>query len=179
MLGVNSNILLYQVPGGMLSNLVSQLKEQNALDKYQEVLEEVPKVREDLGFPPLVTPTSQIVGTQAVFNVIMGERYKLVTKETKGVVKGEYGKTPQQISEEIKKKIIGDEEQITVRPADLIEPELDKLKGEIAKYIEQEEDVLTYALFPQIAMEYFKKRQARLYGFNEKLTDFENKATVI
>ena len=179
MLGVNSNILLYQVPGGMLSNLVSQLKEQNALDKYQEVLEEVPKVREDLGFPPLVTPTSQIVGTQAVFNVIMGERYKLVTKETKGVVKGEYGKTPQQISEEIKKKIIGDEEQITVRPADLIEPELDKLKEEIAKYVEQEEDVLTYALFPQIAMEYFKKRQARLYGFNEKLTDFENKATVI
>lgn len=179
MLSVNSNILLYQVPGGMLSNLVSQLKEQNALDKYQEVLEEVPKVREDLGFPPLVTPTSQIVGTQAVFNVIMGERYKLVTKETKGVVKGEYGKTPKQISEEIKKKIIGDEEQIIVRPADLIEPELDKLKTEILQYIEQEEDVLTYALFPQIAMEYFKKRQTRLYGFNEKLTDFENKATVI
>ena len=179
MLGVNSNILLYQVPGGMLSNLVSQLKEQNALDKYQEVLEEVPRVREDLGFPPLVTPTSQIVGTQAVFNVIMGERYKMITKETKGVVKGEYGKTPKPISEEIKKIIIGEEEQITQRPADLIEPELDKLKAEISKYIEQEEDVLTYALFPQIAMNYFKKRQTRLYGFNEELTDFENKATVI
>lgn len=179
MLGVNSNILLYQVPGGMLSNLVSQLKEQNALDKYQEVLEEVPRVREDLGFPPLVTPTSQIVGTQAVFNVIIGSRYKMITKETKGVVKGEYGKTPKQISDEIKKIIIGDEEQITTRPADLIQPELDKLKTEIAKYIEQEEDVLTYALFPQIAMNYFKKRQTKLYGFNEELTDFENKATVI
>jgi len=179
MLGVNSNILLYQVPGGMLSNLVSQLKEQNALDKYQEVLEEVPKVREDLGFPPLVTPTSQIVGTQAVFNVVMGERYKMITKETKGIVKGEYGKTPKAIAEEIKQKIIGNEEQITVRPADLIEPELDKLKAEISKYIEQEEDVLTYALFPQIALNYFKKRQTKLYGFNEELTDFENKATVI
>ena len=163
----------------MLSILVSQLKEQNALDKYQEVLEEVPRVREDLGYPPLVTPTSQIVGTQAVFNVIMGSRYKMITKETKGVVKGEYGKTPKQISDEIKKIIIGDEEQITTRPADLINPELDKLKTEIAKYIEQEEDVLTYALFPQIAMNYFKKRQTKLYGFNEELTDFENKATVI
>ena len=156
MLGVNSNILLYQVPGGMLSNLVSQLKEQNALDKYEEVLKEVPRVRKDLGYPPLVTPTSQIVGTQAVFNVVTGERYKMVTKETKGIVKGEYGKTPAPISDEIKQKIIGSDTPITCRPADLIEPELLKMKEEIAKYMEQEEDVLTYALFPQIAMNFFK-----------------------
>ena len=179
MLGVNSNILLYQVPGGMLSNLVSQLKEQNALDKYEEVLKEVPRVRKDLGYPPLVTPTSQIVGTQAVFNVVTGERYKMVTKETKGIVKGEYGKTPAPISDEIKQKIIGSDTPITCRPADLIEPELLKMKEEIAKYMEQEEDVLTYALFPQIAMNFFKERQKKLYGFNEELTDFENKATVI
>ena len=113
MLGVDFNTLRYQVPGGMLSNLVSQLKQQGAEDKYEEVLKEVPRVREDLGFPPLVTPTSQIVGTQAVLNVIMGERYKMVTKETKGIVKGEYGKTPVPIKEEFRKKIIGDEEPIT------------------------------------------------------------------
>jgi len=178
-MGVNSDILLYQVPGGMLSNLVSQLKEQNALDKYEDVLREVPEVRKDLGYPPLVTPTSQIVGTQAVLNVIMGERYKMIPKETKGVVKGEYGKTPEEISNEIKEKIIGNEEQITCRPADLIQPQLDNIKEEISKYIEQDEDVLTYALFPTIALEYFKMRQADKYGFDEDLTDLDNKIGII
>ena len=178
-MGVNSDILIYQVPGGMLSNLVSQLKEQNALDKYEEVLKEVPEVRKDLGYPPLVTPTSQIVGTQAVLNVIMGERYKMIPKETKGVVKGEYGKTPVEISKDIKEKIIGNEEQITCRPADLIKPELDNIKEEISKYIEQDEDVLTYALFPTIALEYFKMRQVDKYGFDEDLTDLDNKIGII
>lgn len=178
-MGVNSDILLYQVPGGMLSNLVSQLKEQNALEKYEEVLKEVPEVRKDLGYPPLVTPTSQIVGTQAVLNVIMGERYKMIPKETKGVVKGEYGKTPADISNDIKEKVIGAEEVITCRPADLIQPELNNIKEEISKYIEQDEDVLTYALFPTIALEYFKMRQANKYGFDEELTDLDNKIGVI
>jgi len=178
-MGVNSDILIYQVPGGMLSNLVSQLKEQNALDKYEEVLKEVPEVRKDLGYPPLVTPTSQIVGTQAVLNVIMGERYKMIPKETKGVVKGEYGKTPVEISEDIKERIIGSDEVIKCRPADLIKPELDNIKEEISKYIEQDEDVLTYALFPTIALEYFKMRQADKYGFDEDLTDLDNKIGII
>ena len=178
-MGVNSDILIYQVPGGMLSNLVSQLKEQNALDKYEEVLKEVPEVRKDLGYPPLVTPTSQIVGTQAVLNVVMGERYKMIPKETKGVVKGEYGKTPAGISQEIKEKIIGDSEVITCRPADLIKPELEEIKEKISMYIEQEEDVLTYALFPNIALEYFKMRQTYKYGYDEDLTDFENKTSIL
>lgn len=174
-MGVDTNVLLYQVPGGMLSNLVSQLKEQNAIEKFEEVLVEVPRVREDLGYPPLVTPTSQIVGTQAVLNVIMGERYKMIPKETKALVKGEYGKTPVKISEEIKEKIIGSEEVITCRPADRIEPELEKVKEEIRKYIEQDEDILTYAMFPSVAMEFFKTRQAGKYGFDEDYTNFENK----
>jgi oxaloacetate decarboxylase alpha subunit len=178
-MGVNSDILLYQVPGGMLSNLVSQLKEQNALDKYEEVLKEIPKVRKDLGYPPLVTPTSQIVGTQAVFNVIMGQRYKMIPKETKGIVKGEYGKTPVEISQEVKENIIGDEEIIECRPADLIKPELDNIKNEIKKYIEQDEDVLTYALFPTIALEYFKMRQADKYGFDEDMIDLDNKIGIL
>ncbi|MBQ2891258.1 MAG: oxaloacetate decarboxylase subunit alpha, partial [Clostridia bacterium] len=146
-LGVDINTLKYQVPGGMLSNLVSQLKQQGKEDKFEEVLKEIPRVREDLGWLPLVTPTSQIVGTQAVLNVIMGERYKMISKETKGIVKGEYGRTPVPIKEEFRKMVIGDEEPITCRPADLIEPELDKLRREAAEYIEQDEDVLSYALF--------------------------------
>lgn len=158
--GVDINTLLYQVPGGMLSNLVSQLKQFGKEDKFQEVLAEVPRVREDLGFPPLVTPTSQIVGTQAVMNVISGERYKMVPKETKALVKGEYGKTPAEISDEIIKKIIGDEKRITCRPADLIEPELDKIRNEMKEYLEQDEDVLSYALFPQVAKKYFEFRKA-------------------
>ncbi len=157
-MGVDVNALIYQVPGGMLSNLVSQLKQSNALDKYEEVLKEVPKVREDFGFPPLVTPSSQIVGTQAVLNVLTGERYKMVPKESKGVVKGEYGKSPAPISEEILKKILGDEQPITCRPADLIEPELENIKEAIKDYIEQDEDVLSYAMLPQVAEKFFKQR---------------------
>lgn len=149
-LGVDINTLKYQVPGGMLSNLVSQLKQQGKEDKLDEVLKEVPEVRKDLGYPPLVTPTSQIVGTQAVLNVLMGERYKMVTKETKGICKGEYGRTPVPIDDEFRKKIIGNEKAITCRPADLIKPELEKLKKECAEWTEQPEDVLSYALFDKL-----------------------------
>jgi len=159
-MGVDVNTLRYQVPGGMLSNLVSQLKQQGAEDKFMDVLKEVPRVREDLGFPPLVTPSSQIVGTQAVLNVLMGERYKMITKETKGIVRGEYGQTPVPISDEMVKKVIGDEERITCRPADKLEPEIDKLREEIKDYIEQDEDVLSYALFGPVAMKYFEHRKA-------------------
>lgn len=174
-LGVDVNALIYQVPGGMLSNLVSQLKMQNALDKYEEVLKEVPRVREDLGYPPLVTPTSQIVGTQAVFNVVLGERYKMVPKEVKAYVKGEYGKPTVEISEEIRRKIIGDEEVITCRPADLIPPQLKEIQSEMKEYQEQEEDILSYALFPQVALEFFKYRQAEKYGIDSTLLDKKNR----
>ncbi len=158
-LGVNIKTLLYQVPGGMLSNLTSQLAEQHAEDKYYEVLEEVPRVRKDLGEPPLVTPSSQIVGTQAVFNVLMGERYKMVTKETKDILLGKYGATVMPFNEELQKKVIGDEEPITCRPADLIDNELDVLESEMAEYKQQDEDVLSYALFPQVAVDFFKHRE--------------------
>ncbi len=178
-MSADSNVLIYQVPGGMLSNLVSQLKQQNAMDKFNEALAEVPRVREDMGFPPLVTPTSQIVGTQAVLNVIMGERYKMVTKETKGLVRGEYGRTPVPISEEIVKKIIGDETVISYRPANRIPPELDKMRKEMNEYFEQDEDVLSYALFPNIALDFFKLRRAEKYGIESEFTDFENKVTII
>ncbi len=166
-LAVNINALVYQVPGGMLSNLVSQLKMQNAMNKFDEVLKEIPRVREDLGYPPLVTPTSQMVGTQAVFNVIMGERYKVIPKEVKAYVKGMYGKPTVEISEKIRKKIIGDEEIITCRPADLIPPQYGTARNKIKAYMEKEEDVLSYALFPQVAMDYFKERQALKYGLEE------------
>ena len=172
-LGVDINTLKYQVPGGMLSNLVSQLKQQNAEDKFEEVLKEIPRVREDLGWLPLVTPTSQIVGTQAVLNVLMGERYKMVSKETKGIVKGEYGKTPVPISEEFTKKIIGDEAPITCRPADLIKPELEELKKKCAQWIEQDEDVLSYALFDQVATKYFEFRQAGKYKIDADVSNRE------
>lgn len=174
-LDVDINTLQYQVPGGMLSNLVSQLKSQNAEDRFIEVLEEVPRVREDLGYPPLVTPMSQMVGTQAVFNVILGERYKMIPTEAKNYVKGLYGKTPAPVSDEIREIIIGDEEQITGRPADLLEPELDKYREEIKEYIEQDEDVLSYALFPQIALEFFKQRQASKYKIDKDQLDEKNK----
>jgi len=157
-LGVDVNALKYQVPGGMLSNLVSQLKQAGKEDQLLQVLEEVPRVREDFGFPPLVTPSSQIVGTQAVMNVVTGERYKMVPKESKAVVKGEYGATPAAISPEILKKILGDETPITHRPADDIEPELEKVKEQMNFYLEKPEDVLTWAMFPQVAEKYFKKR---------------------
>ena len=174
-MGVDINTLIYQVPGGMLSNLVSQLKQAGKEDKLLDVLQEVPRVREDLGFPPLVTPSSQIVGTQAVMNVIMGERYKMVPKEPKGLVKGEYGKTPAPIKDEIVKKIIGDEERITCRPADLIPNELDKIREEAAEYIEQEEDVLTYAMFPQVAKKFFEYRKAQKYKIDPDMVDYENR----
>lgn len=175
MLGVDISTLIYQVPGGMLSNLVSQLKNANAEDKYDAVLAEIPKVRADLGYPPLVTPSSQIVGTQAVLNVLMGERYKMVPKETKDIVRGMYGQTPVPISEEIRKKIISDEEPITCRPADLIEPEMAKFEAEMKDYKQQEEDVLSYALFPQQAMDYFKFRQAQKFGVDPNLADVNSK----
>lgn len=174
-LNVDVRTLKYQVPGGMLSNLVSQLNSQGALDRFDEVLEEVPKVREDLGYPPLVTPMSQMVGTTAVFNVLLGERYKMIPKEAKNYVKGLYGKPAVPIKEEIRKKIIGDEEVFTGRPADLMEPELNKLKEDIKEYIEQDEDILTYALFPQVAIDFFKYRQAEKYRIDTELLDEEFK----
>lgn len=175
MLATDANALIYQVPGGMLSNLLSQLKQAGKADQLTEVLQEVPRVRKDSGFPPLVTPTSQIVGTQAVFNVIMGERYKTVTKEFKGLVKGEYGKTPVAIDPEFQKKILGTEEPITCRPADLIKPELEDMKKECAEWTEQEEDVLTYAMFPKVAPKFFEQRRNKLYGVDGKHSDVENK----
>ena len=175
-LGVNIKTLLYQVPGGMLSNLTSQLKEQHAEDKFYDVLEEVPRVRKDLGEPPLVTPSSQIVGTQAVFNVLMGERYKMVTKETKDILLGKYGATVKPFNPEVQKKCIGDEKPITCRPADLLDNELEKLESEMAQYKEQDEDVLTYALFPQVAMDFFKYRQAQKTKVDEKAADKKNGA---
>lgn len=174
-MGVDINTLLYQVPGGMLSNLVSQLKQQGKEDKFDEVLKEVPRVRADFGYPPLVTPSSQIVGTQAVLNVLMGERYKMISKESKAIVRGEYGKTPVEISPEIVKKIIGDEPRITCRPADKLKPELKKLRDEIKPYIEQDEDVLTYALFEQVALKFFENRKAKTLKTDPNLKDTENK----
>lgn len=175
-LGVNIKTLKYQVPGGMLSNLVSQLKTQNAEDKFEEVLEEVPRVREDLGQPPLVTPSSQIVGTQAVFNVLMGARYKMVTKETKDVLLGKYGATVKPFNKELQLKCIGDEKPVTCRFADTLEPELDKLNAQIKEYKQQDEDVLSYALFPQVAMDFFKYREAQKNGIDESIANKKNAA---
>lgn len=175
LLASDAKALIYQVPGGMLSNLVSQLKGAGKEDKLSEVLAEVPKVRADCGFPPLVTPTSQIVGTQAVFNVILGERYKTVTKEFKGLVKGEYGKTPVEIDPDFRKKIIGDEQPVDCRPADLLSPELDKLREEIKPLAEQEEDVLSYAQFGAVAEKFFERRRNRRYGVDTDGADFKNK----
>lgn len=152
------SIVEYQLPGGMLSNMLSQLKAQKAEHRYEEVLREIPRVREDLGYPPLVTPLSQMVGTQAVFNVISGERYKMVPKEIKDYVRGLYGKSPVTISEEIKEKIIGKEEVFTGRPADLIEEEYEKLKRESKEFAQSEEDVLMYAMFPQVAQNYLNQK---------------------
>ena len=154
---VDTNTLIYQVPGGMLSNLVSQLKQAGAEDKYYDVLAEIPVVRKDFGYPPLVTPTSQIVGTQAVFNVLMG-RYKTFPNNSKDLLRGAYGKLPGEVNEEVRKKAIGDEKVITCRPADLIEPELEKYKKELGDQAHQEEDVLSYALLPQVAKKFFDVR---------------------
>lgn len=161
-LSVDTNTLLYQVPGGMLSNLISQLKEAKAEDKYYDVLSEIPRVRQDFGYPPLVTPTSQIVGSQAVLNVLSGERYKIFTKESKGLLKGEYGKVPAPVNEEVRKKAIGDETVITCRPADLLKPELEKYTLEAGDLALSEEDVLSYALFPQVAKTFFEKRDQKV-----------------
>jgi len=165
-LKVDVNALMYQVPGGMLSNLVSQLKQAGQSEKLDEVLREVPRVRKDAGYPPLVTPTSQIVGTQAVLNVISGERYKMVSKEFKGMIRGDYGQCPAPVSEEFRKLIIGNDEPITCRPADKLAPELNKLRAECAQYIEQDEDVLSYALFEQVATKFFEYRKAKKYNLD-------------
>jgi oxaloacetate decarboxylase alpha subunit len=156
--GVDPRVLKSQIPGGMLSNLRSQLKEQNMFDKYDEVLKEVPKVRAEMGYPPLVTPTSQIIGIQAVFNVATGERYSVVSKEIKNYIKGQYGTPPGPIDEDLKEQILKGESVIEGRYADQLEPSLDKYRNEIKEYIQQEEDVLTYALFPSVAEEFFKNR---------------------
>ena len=174
-LATDINTLIYQVPGGMLSNLVSQLKDQNAEDKYMDVLKEIPQVRNDLGMPPLVTPSSQIVGTQAVLNVLMGERYKILTKETKDILRGKYGATPMPMNPDVVAKI-DKSEIIDCRPADLLEPELEKLKEEVGEYAEQEEDVLTYALFAQVAIDYFKRRAALRDKVDPDAIDTKNKA---
>ena len=172
---INVNTLKYQVPGGMLSNLMKQLKEAGKLDKLDEVLAEVPNVRKDCGYPPLVTPSSQIVGTQAVLNVLSGERYKMCTKECKALLRGEYGKLPADPNPEIVKKIVGDEKIITCRPADLIKPEYEKFKSEMTEYYTQEEDVLTYALFNEVAVNFFKYRLAKNKGVDKDLADNKNK----
>lgn len=155
---VDTNVLLYQVPGGMISNFINQLKEQQALDKLPEVLAEVPRVREDFGFPPLVTPSSQIVGTQAAINVILRSRYAMATDEVKNYMRGYYGRPPAPVNESVRKKIIGDEEPITARPADLIEPELQKIRDLADEYIKKPEDIISVALFPQVAPDFLKKR---------------------
>ena len=175
MLGVDANTLLYQVPGGMLSNLNSQLKQAGKENQLEEVLAEVPRVRKDAGYPPLVTPSSQIVGTQAVFNVIMGERYKMVTKEFKDLVAGKYGATPCKIDPEFQKKIVGDDEIITCRPADLLNDTIEQFKSEISEYYEQEEDVLSDAQFGQVAVKFFEKRRDKKYGLDGKHDNIETK----
>ena len=177
-LGVNISTLRYQVPGGMLSNLISQLKEQGKEDKYEEVLAEVPRVRKDLGEPPLVTPSSQIVGTQAVFNVLMGERYKVATKETKDMLLGKYGQTVRPFNPEVVEKVLGDEKDqaITCRPADLLEPGLAKFEEEMKQWKQQDEDVLSYALFPKVATEFFKYREAQQTGVDPAVADTKNGA---
>ena len=172
-LSVDVKTLQYQVPGGMLSNLIGQLKNANAMDKYYDVLAEVPRVREDFGYPPLVTPTSQIVGTQAVMNVLMGERYKMVPQESKDLLAGHYGKLPGKVNEEVRKKCIGDTEVITCRFADTLPPELDKLRDEMREWYQKEEDVLTYAMFPKVAPKFFEYRAAQQLRIDPELTDRE------
>ena len=173
MLAADAGALIYQVPGGMLSNLLSQLKQAGKEDLLDDVLAEVPRVRKDAGYPPLVTPSSQIVGTQAVFNVLTGERYKTVTKEFKGLVRGEYGQTPVPIDPAFRKKILGDAEPIDCRPADLLKPELEKLRKECAEWAESEEDVLSYAQFGQVAVKFFEKRRDAKFGLDSKHGDAE------
>jgi len=168
---VDAGVLIWQIPGGMLSNFVDQLAKQNASDKLEQVLDEVPRVREDLGYPPLVTPTSQIVGTQAVLNVVAGGRYKMVTNEVKNYLRGLYGRPPGQVNEELRKQIIGDEEVVTVRPADTIPPGLEEAAEQAAPYMEQPEDILSMAIFPQVAIKFLQERQAKRTGVDYALLD--------
>jgi pyruvate/oxaloacetate carboxyltransferase len=180
---VDPSIIVHQIPGGMFSNLLEQLKEQKALNRLDEVLKEVPKVRKELGYPPLVTPTSQLVGIQAVLNVISGKRYAIIPKEIKDYVKGLYGKPPAPIEDRIRKIIIGNEEAITCRPADLLEPALNKIPDDVKPYIESDEDKITYALFPQTALEFFKKRKSRRQEVNvdiqpERLSELQEVAAI-
>ncbi len=167
-LGTETDALVYQVPGGMLSNLIAQLKQQNSLDKLDDVLAETPRVREDLGYPPLVTPMSQMVGTQAVANVMSGERYKIIMKEVKAYIGGEYGKAPGTVNPELVKKVLGDKKPITTRFADALEPAFEKTKKEVAKFAKTDEDVMSYILFPQITETFLKKKQAKALGNVEK-----------
>ena len=175
-LKVDVNTLKYQVPGGMLSNLINQLKQAGKSDKLYEVLAEVPRVRKDFGYPPLVTPTSQIVGTQAVMNVIAGERYKMNPKESQGLMRGEYGKLPAPVNEEVRRKVIGNAKVITYRPADDLKPEMEKYRKECARWYTQEEDVLSYALFPQVAPKFFEYRQAEQLKLDNSVLDKKNNA---
>ena len=175
-LRVDVNTLKYQVPGGMLSNLINQLKQAGKSDKLYEVLAEVPRVRKDFGYPPLVTPTSQIVGTQAVMNVIAGERYKMYPKESQGLMRGEYGKLPAPVNEEVRRKVIGNAKVITYRPADDLKPEMEKYRKECARWYTQEEDVLSYALFPQVAPKFFEYRQAEQLKLDNSVLDKKNNA---
>jgi pyruvate/oxaloacetate carboxyltransferase len=161
-MGVDTNVLSYQIPGGMISNLTSQLAEQKATHLLKEVLAEVPRVRADLGYPPLVTPSSQIVGTQAVVNVLTGERYKMISTEIKNYLRGLYGKPPGEVNPDLLKKVLKGEKPISGRPADLLKPQLEEAKKEIADYIEQEEDVLSYIIFPNVAIDFFKRRKGLL-----------------
>jgi oxaloacetate decarboxylase alpha subunit len=173
-LGVDIKTLIYQVPGGMYSNMLDQLEKQGAMCKLNQVLEEVPRVREDFGYPPLVTPTSQIVGTQAVLNVVAGERYKMVTKESKALLRGEYGRLPAPVNEDVRKQCIGSDPVITHRPADDLAPELDRYREEAKGFAECEEDVLSYALFPQVAPKFFEFRRAQKYGVDASTLDKAN-----
>jgi len=167
-LKVDTNALVYQVPGGMLSNLISQLKQAKAEEKYYDVLAEIPKVRKDFGYPPLVTPTSQIVGTQAVLNVLLGEQYKMAPKESKALLRGEYGQLPGPVDDEVRRKVIGDAEVISCRPADLLQPELERLREEAGALARSEEDVLSYALFPQVATDFFHRRSVKEKAAHEE-----------
>lgn len=160
-MGTETDALIYQVPGGMLSNLIAQLKAQNAIDRLDEVLAETPKVRKDFGYPPLVTPMSQMVGVQAVSNVLAGERYKNVSKEVKAYLRGEYGRAPGEIDPELVKKVLGDEKPVQVRFADTLEPEFDKMKAKLKGIAKNDKDVLSYIAFPQIAEKFFKEREER------------------
>ena len=175
MLGVNIKTLQYQVPGGMLSNLVAQLKENGQEDKYRQVLEEIPRVRKDFGEPPLVTPSSQIVGIQAVLNVLCGERYKMSTRESKRLLQGEFGQTVKKPDPTVKEKLVGDLPCISCRPADLIAPQLPQFEKECARWKQQDEDVLTYAMFPSVAKEYFEYREAQQTGIDPSIADYKNK----